>query len=184
MKINNLKFSKRMLAGMLAVGTIGLGIFGMKLHKDNEVRRVKNYLSDFVTSDNYVDLSKISTDYVIKDFSGEILKEALEDMDVDYVRITDSYIYDASHVETFKQMHAVNYDCILGELYGKTVYEMYEPIRNISDSGVAYCIPEGFVLEEIEVVAEPIRYDDLIGREVVVLENDYEDSYSLELKKR
>ena len=80
----------------LLVGTMSLSILGSKYRvvKDPEVIRVKGYLEDFLTEANYVDLSKISTSYDIKNFSGEDLVKALSDSDIKYVRITDDYIYD------------------------------------------------------------------------------------------
>lgn len=183
--MKNLKFGKRFIAGILAASIIGCGIGGYHLHKRNEINRVKGYLEDFATEDNYVDLSKISTAYEIYDFSGEVLRSALEEMDIDYVRITDSYIYDDVHVETFKQKNAVNYSNVLWtDGNGNPMYEMYEPIRMSSDSGVTYDVPEGFTLEDIDVIAEPIRYSDLNDKTVSVNENNYESSYSLELKRK
>lgn len=183
--MKNLKFGKRFLAGVVAVSIIGCGMGGFHLHKRQEVNRVKGYLEDFLTEDNYVDLSKISTSYVIKDFSGEALRDALEEMDVDYVRITDSYIYDDAHVETFTQKNAVNYNNTLWvDKEGNPVYEMYEPIRMSSDDGVTYDIPEGFTLEDIDVIAEPIRFSELDDKTISVNENNYEESYSLEMKRK
>lgn len=183
--IKNIKFGKKFLAGLLATTIIGTSLGAIKIHKDNEVKRVKNYLSDFLTSENYVDLSKISTSYDIKSFSGEALARALMDLDIKYVRITDSYIYNDPHVETFRQVTATNYDNPIGiDDSDSLVYEMYEPIRNTSSNGVTYEIPEGFTLDTIDVTAEPIRYQDLNGKTITVYENDYEDSYSLTLNRR
>lgn len=184
-KIKNVNIGKRFLAGILAATMIGCGIGGMKLHKKNEVNRVKGYLSDFLTEENYVDLSKISRLYDVAPFSGEALYEALQSIDVDYVRITDAYIYDDPHVETFTQMNAVNYSNNLGiDQNGNIMYEMYEPTRNVGPKGVIYEIPEGFTLESIEVIAEPIRYNELAGKTIDVINNEYEDSYTLVLNKR
>jgi len=54
-KIKNLKFGKRFLAFVLAftVITSTLGIYRLK--KIKEVNRVKGYLEDFLTEDNYID---------------------------------------------------------------------------------------------------------------------------------
>lgn len=183
--MKNLKFGKRFLAGVIATSIIGSGICGYHVYRKSEVNRVKGYLEDFLTEDNYVDLSKISSQYDIRDFSGEYLRMALEDMDVSYVRITDSYIYDDAHVETFSQKNAVNYNNVLWTSKDSSpVYEMYEPIRMSDGSLVTYQIPEGFTLEDVEVIAEPIRYEELDNRTVVVNDNDYEESYSLELKRK
>lgn len=183
--MKNLKFGKRFLAGVIAVSIVGCGIGGFHLYKRHEVNRVKGYLEDFLTEENYVDLSKISRDYDIKDFSGEALRGALEELDIDYVRINDSYIYDDAHVETFSQKNAVNYGNVLWvDKDGNPIYEMYEPIRMSDGSGVSYDIPEGFVLEDIDVIAEPIRYDSLDDKTISVNENNYEYSYSLEMKRK
>ena len=171
----------------LVVGTMSLSILGSKYRvvKDPEVIRVKGYLEDFLTEDNYVDLSKISTSYDIKNFSGEDLAKALSDSDIKYVRITDDYIYDGKHVEPFLQKTAMNYKHILGiDDNFKIVYEGYEPIRNVVDGSLVYEIPKGYKLTDIEVIAEPVRYDELASKEIVVTENDYEDSYSLSLKRK
>ncbi len=171
----------------LLVGTMSLSILGSKYRvvKDPEVIRVKGYLEDFLTEDNYVDLSKISTSYDIKNFSGEDLVKALSDSDIKYVRITDDYIYDGKHVEPFLQKTAMNYKHILGiDDNFKIVYEGYEPIRNVVDGSLVYEIPKGYKLTDIEVIAEPVRYDELASKEIVVTENDYEDSYSLSLKRK
>ena len=62
----DVKFGKRFVAGLLAVSLIGGATFGgFHLYKKSEVNRVKGYLEDFLTEDNYVDLSKISTSYDI-----------------------------------------------------------------------------------------------------------------------
>lgn len=171
----------------LLVGTMSLSILGSnyRVVKDPEVIRVKGYLEDFLTEDNYVDLSKISTSYDIKNFSGEDLAKALSDSDIKYVRITDDYIYDGKHVEPFLQKTAMNYKHILGiDDNFKIVYEGYEPIRNVVDGSLVYEIHKGYKLTDIEVIAEPVRYDELASKEIVVTENDYEDSYSLSLKRK
>lgn len=183
--MKNLKFGKSFLAGIVARSIVGCSLGGYYIYKRHEINRVKGYLEDFLTEDNYVDLSKISTEYEIRDFSGEALKSALEEMDVDYVRITDSYIYDEAHVETFTQMNAVNYNKELWtDQNGNIMYEMYEPVRMSDGYGVRYEIPEGFTLEEIDVIAEPIRYSELDSKIISVNENNYENSYSLELRRK
>lgn len=182
--VKNLKLSKKLIAGAIIASIIGTGIGGYHMHKQSEIARVKGYLTDYLTADNYVDLSKVTGTYDIKSFDGEYLKEALEEMDIDYVRINDSFIYDKAHVETFPHVNAVNYDKVVWNDGTNDIYEMYEPIRIPSENGVTYQIPEGFVLETVEEIAEPIRYDDLDDREVVVFKNTYEDSYSLSLEKK
>ena len=92
--VKNLKLYQKVLALVLAAGITASGVAaGMKLHKTNEVNRVKGYLEDFTTESGYVDLSSISSTYNIKYFDGEYLRLAMEELDVDYVRITDSYIF-------------------------------------------------------------------------------------------
>ena len=182
-KIKNLKFGKRFLAFVLAftVITSTLGIY--KLKRIKEVNRVKGYLEDFLTEDNYIDLSKISSDYAIESFSGKALHEALQDIDASYLRITDSFICDNDKIFTVK--NAINYSNILWEdKDGSPVYEMYEPIRMTSDGGVFYIIPEGFTLEDIKVKSPNINYFQLDDTRIIVYKNDYESSYSLELKKK
>lgn len=180
--LKNLKIKKGLLAGTMAFVILGSGY---KIVKVQEVNRVKGYLEDFLTADDYVDLSKVSKSYNIKDFSGEALAKALADSDIKYVRITDDFIYDGKHVEPFKQKTAVNYNCILGiDDNSEVVYQGYEPIRNNIDGSVVYDIPEGYELTDIKVLAEPVRYDELNSKEVVVVENDYEDSYSLTLRRK
>lgn len=184
-KIKNMKLGKRFLAGTLAAAVIGSGLVTYKLHRQYETNRVKDYLEDFRTEENYVDLSKISKDYNIKDFSGEILAIAMEEMDVAYVRLVDSYIYNDPHVLTFAQMTATNFNHPLGiDDTGNVVYEMYEPIRCVTEEGLTYAYPAGYILEKIDVIAEPIRYEDLKGSTITVENNDYDNSYRLELKRK
>lgn len=178
-----LKLSKRFLASLLTVSLLGFSC-GYHLRRTTEINRVKGYLEDFITEDNYVDLSKISGNYDIRSFDGKYLQAALQKMDVSYVRITDSYIYDDPHVETFPHMNAVNYGNVIWNDGTQDIYEMYEPIRESSDDGVQYVVPEGFTLEMVEEIATPIRYDELGDREVVAYKNDYEDSYTLTLEKK
>lgn len=185
-KVNNLKFGKKFIAGLLVVSLVGGGIVGgLHLHKKSEINRVKGYLEDFLTEDNYVDLSKVTSSYDIKGFDGEYLDDAMEEVGVSYVRLTDTYVYDGKHVVPFKQMNAVNYNNYLWtDKDGNDYYEMYEPIRCSTEDGVVCVVPEGFQLEEIEVIAEPFRYDRLEDTEIVVRENDYDDSYSLSLERK
>lgn len=185
-KVNNLKFGKKFIAGLLTVSIVGGGIVGgLHLHKRAEINRIKGYLEDFLTEDNYVDLSKVTNTYDIKGFNGEYLDDAMEEVGVSYVRLTDTYVYDGDHVTPFKQMNAVNYNNYLWtDKDGNDYYEMYEPIRYSTENGVVCLAPDGFELEEIEVIAEPFRYDRLENTEVVVRENDYDDSYSLSLERK
>lgn len=185
-KVKNLKFGKRFVAGLLAVSLIGGGIVGgIHIYKRSEINRVKGYLEDFLTDDNYVDLSKISTSYNIRNFDGEYLDDAMDELGIKYVRITDTYVYDGAHVTPFKQMNAVNYDNVyFTDKEGNQYYEMYEPIRINGEDGVQYIIPDGFTLEESSAVVEPYRYYRLEDTEVVVRENDYEESYSLSLERK
>lgn len=184
--LRNIKFGKKFIASLLTLSIIGSSVgIGMHLYKKHEIQRVKGYLEDFLTEENFVDMSKISRDYEIKDFSGEILASALEELDVSYVRFNDSYVYNYPHVEGFDQKTATNYDVILGiDANGNPVYEGYEPIRIPSEDGLVYSYPDDYVLEDIHVYAEPIRYDELGDREIKVIENQYEESYSLVLEKK
>lgn len=186
MKIKEFKIGKKIIAGFLTASIIGTsGIVGFHLYKENEIKRVKGYLEDFLTEDNYVDMSKISGDYSIKGFDGSILRDVLKEMNIEYVRFNDSYIYNQSHVEGFDQVTATDYSKIIGEDdKNQIVYMGYEPIREPDSSGIKYIYPENYTLEEIHVYAEPIRYDELDDRKVVVVENDYDDSYSLILEKK
>ncbi len=186
MKIKEFKIGKKIIAGFLTASIIGTsGIVGFHLYKENEIKRVKGYLEDFLTEDNYVDMSKISGDYSIKGFDGSILRDVLNEMNIEYVRFNDSYIYNQSHVEGFDQVTATDYSKIIGkDDKNQIVYMGYEPIREPDSSGIKYIYPENYTLEEIHVYAEPIRYDELDDRKVVVVENDYENSYSLILEKK
>ncbi len=184
--VNNLKFGKKFIASLLTVSILGTSfVGGLHIHKKNEVERVKGYLEDFLTEDNYVDLTKIASDYEISNFNGEYLDDAMEDLGIKYVRVTDTYVYDGARVTPFKQMSAINYDNVLfTDSEGVDYYEMYEPIRSTGNAGVNYDIPEGFVLEEIDTIADPLRYEDLDNTEIVVVENEYEDSYSLNFRRK
>ena len=93
--IKNMKLGKRFATGLLT-GFILAGAItgGLQLHRTHEVNRVKGYLEDFLTEDNYVDISCVDKNYDIKDFKGEYLRRALQKMDVDYVRIDDTFIFD------------------------------------------------------------------------------------------
>ena len=75
--------------------------------------RIKGYLEDFLTEDNYVDLSKVSKAYDIRSFNGEYLDDAMDELGVKYVRLTDTYVYDGKHVTAFETMSAVNKDKII-----------------------------------------------------------------------
>ncbi len=182
--VNNFKINKKIVAGALIAAIIGTGIGGYHMHRNHEVARVKGYLEDFLTEDNYVDLSKVSGEYKISDFDGDTLRKVLEEMNIDYVRINDAFIYDKNHVLPFTHKNAVNYNKVVWNDGTQDIYEMYEPIRVPSSKGVTYQIPEGFVLEDVAEIAEPIRYEDLDDKEIRVLKNNYEDSYSLTMEKK
>lgn len=184
--MSNLKFGKRFIAGLLAVSIIGGATWGgFHLYKKSEISRIKGYLEDFLTEDNYVDLSKVSTSYDIRSFNGEYLDDAMEELGIKYVRLTDTYVYDGSHVTPFQTMSAINYDNVSWvDEDGNKYYEMYEPIRVPGEDGVEYIYPEGFKLLETDVVTEPYRYYRLEDTRVVVNENDYEESYSILLEKK
>jgi hypothetical protein len=184
--MSNLKFGKRFIAGLLAVSIIGGATWGgFHLYKKSEISRIKGYLEDFLTEDNYVDLSKVSTSYDIRSFNGEYLDDAMEELGIKYVRLTDTYVYDGSHVTPFQTMSAINYDNVSWvDEDGNKYYEMYEPIRVSGEDGVQYIIPDGFTLEESSAIVEPYRYYRLYDTEIVVSENYYEESYSLSLERK
>ena len=184
--MGDIKFGKRFVAGLLAVSIIGGATFGgFHLYKKSEIGRIKGYLEDFLTEDNYVDLSKVSKAYDIKNFNGEYLDDAMDELGVKYVRLTDTYVYNGSHVTPFQTMSAINYDKVtFVDQDGNPYYEMYEPIRVPSEDGVEYIYPEGFELIETDVIAEPYRYYRLEDTEVVVRDNNYEESYSISLEKK
>jgi len=184
--MHNLKFGKRFVAGLLAVTIVGGVTCGsFHLYKRHEIARVKGYLEDFLTEDNYVDLSKVTKTYNIKNFDGEYLDDAMEELGIKYVRLTDTYVYDGKHVTPFRTMSTINYDNVsFIDQNGNKYYEMYEPIRVPGKDGVEYVYPEGFELVETDVIAEPYRYYRLEDSEVVVLENNYEESYSISLEKK
>ena len=81
-------------------------------------------------------------------------------------------------------MNAVNYNKVVWNDGTNDIYEMYEPIRVPTSDGVSYEVPEGFALEKVLEIAEPIRYEELDNREVKVYKNNYEDSYSLTMEKK
>ena len=92
--VKNLKLGKKITA-LILTGAIVAGSYGgFQLYKKSEVNRVKGYLEDFQTEEGYVEFTKISTVYDMKSFKGEYLLEAMEDMDISYIRITDDYIFD------------------------------------------------------------------------------------------
>lgn len=182
--IRNLKFGKKFIAGLLAVSIIGT-ISSLHLYKKSEVNRVKGYLEDFLTDDNYVDMSKINGDYKISGFDGDILFEAIKEVNPEYIRFNDSYIYDGAHVTGFNQKTATNYNVILGvDDTNNFVYDGYEPIRIPTEKGVDYSYPDNYILEDIHVLAEPIRYNELDDKVIEVVENDYDNSYSLVMCKK
>lgn len=183
--VKNLRLGPKIISLLLAAGIAVGGISaGMKIHKTNEVNRVKGYLEDFTTDEGYVDLSSISSTYKMKDFDGEYLRLAMEELDVDYVRITDSYIFNGDYENEFPIMLAFNYDNLLGyDDNGEPVYETYDPIRINTENGIRYIYPEGFTLKEVVVKTDPISYKDLDDMEVDVQE-DCEDSYTLTLNRK
>ena len=182
----DIKFGKRFVAGLLVASLIGgAGFGGFHLYKRSEIGIIKGYLEDFLTEDNYVDLTKVSKAYDIRNFNGEYLDDAMEELGVKYVRLTDTYVYDGKHVTPFQTMSAVDYDKVtFVDQDGNEYYEMYEPIRVPGNDGVEYVYPEGYELIETDVIAEPYRYYRLEDTEVVVRENNYEDSYSISLEKK
>ena len=68
----DIKFGKSFVARLLAVSLIGEATWcGFHLYKRSEIGRIKGYLDDFLTEDNYVDLSKVSTSYDIRSFTSK-----------------------------------------------------------------------------------------------------------------
>ena len=91
--MGNVRFGKRFVTGLLTVSLIGTATWGsLHLYKRNEIGRIKEYLEDFLTEDNYVDLSKVSKAYDIRNFNGEYLDDAMDELGVKYVRLTDIYV--------------------------------------------------------------------------------------------
>lgn len=183
--VKNLKLGKSiislLLAGALTIGGVRVGL---SLHRKSEVARVKGYIEDFMTPEGYVDLTRVSTQYDIKSFDGEILQEVLEDMDVSHVRLTDSYVFNGNYVDGFPQKIAFDYDVLLGyDNDGKPVYKAYEPVRMATDEGVEYKYPEGYTLTQVEVLKDPIPYFQLEDKEIHVGKY-HEDSYTITLNKK
>lgn len=177
-----IRFGKRFMASLIAVSLIGGSAISLKLYRTHEVNRVKGYLEDFLNEDNYVDLSKVPSSYDIADFKGKYLYEALKGSDISYVIINGSYIYDLPHVYGFIEKNAVDYSHVLGtDQNGDVIYDMYKPIAVPTENGVTYSAPPNYELEDVCILAEPIRYEELIGRDIKVTANDYEPSYSLHL---
>ena len=182
--VKNLKLGSRLISLALAT-SIAFGVSGCtsKFKDEKEIERVKTYLEDFMTEEGYVDLSNISTDYEIYDFDGKYLKLALEEMNVEHVRITDSYVFNGDYVDGFPVMLAFNYNKLLGyDDNGEPVYETYDPIRMSGPDGVIYYYPKGFTLKEVDVLVNPVFYNQLEDREVSVKKQD--DSYTLSLNKK
>lgn len=183
--IKNFKLGPKLVAlGLMASITATSIVAGMQIHKTNEVNRVKGYLKDFTTPAGYVDLSSITSYYDMKDFDGKYLRKAMEELDVDYVRITDSYIFNGDYEDVFYIMLAFNYNNLLGyDDNGEAVYETFDPIRINSKEGVRYVYPEGFTLKKVPVSVDPISYKSLDDMEVDVSKYS-EDSYTLTLNKK
>lgn len=180
--VKNLKLGKKITA-LILTGAIVAGSYGgFQLYKKSEVNRVKGYLEDFQTEEGYVDFTKISTVYDMKSFKGEYLLEAMEDMDISYIRITDDYIFDGEYYDGFMQKIALNYNNLLGyDDAGNPVYEAFEPIRTIRDGKLLYLYPKGFTLTDIKVYENSIASHCLEDRDIVVNQFN-EESYSLTLK--
>ena len=171
--VKNMKLGKKFDCGLLTVGLVAGATFGgFQLHKTHEINRVKGYLEDFLTEDNYVDISCVDKSYGIKGFKGEYLREALEESDVKYVRIDDTFvfdIYDGVHIETFKTVVA----------YREETDEYYDPIRVSTENGVEYIYPEGFKLVTLDLTPEPFDYERLDGTNIVVYDEENYDRLML-----
>ena len=174
--VKNLKFGKKFVCTLLSVGIIaGVTVGGMKLYKTHEVNRVKGYLDDFLTEDNYVDISCVDKNYGIKGFDGKYLREALEDTDIDYVRIDDTFvfdIYDGVHIGTFKTIWA----------YNEELDRYIDPTRVKTEDGIEYIYPDGYKLVELELTPEPFDYERLDGVKVEVV-NESEDYDRLRIRR-
>lgn len=173
--VKNMKFGKKFACMLLSAGIIASGTFaGLELYKTHEVNRVKGYLDDFLTEENYVDISCIDKNYDIKGFKGEYLREALEYSDINYVRIDDTFvfdIYDGVHVSTFKTILA----------YKEETDEYYDPIRISTEEGIKYIYPEGFKLVTLDLTPEPFDYERLDGTNIEVINE--EDSNRLIIRR-
>lgn len=168
---------------MLCLATT-IGIGAMQIHKTSEVNRVKNYIDDLTNEENYVDLSRVSFDYDIKDFEGKYLRLALEQSDVDYVVIDDTIIYNGDQIGTFKIVDSIN-DVLIGyDDNNEPVYEGKSVAVNNIDGKFVYEIPEGYHLREIDITAGakgPYKYEVLDNYHINVVE-DY-GAYGLSLSK-
>ncbi len=167
--IKNMKLGKRFACGLLTIGLIaGTTFGGFQLYKTHEVNRVKGYLEDFLTEDNYVDISCVDKNYGIKGFKGEYLREALKDIDVSYVRIDDTFvfdIYDGVHIGTFKTMVA----------YDEENDRYYDPVRISSEDGIKYVYPEGYKLISLDLTPEPFDYERLDGTNIELVDDESND---------
>lgn len=171
--------------GLLVLGlATTLGICSYQLHKHNEVNRVKGYLNDLRTDDNYVDMSRISLDYNIESFNGSTMVEALKDTDIDYVIINDWIIYENAHVGTFIRPYFTNGEIIGYDDNNEAVYNCLKAVVGSNEGELYYEIPEGYYLDERETTAGPhgpMRYEMLKEYDI----NVYPDgnAYGLSLSK-
>lgn len=181
--VKNVKFHKKFIATSLVVAILGTGMVGYQMHKKSEYNRVKGYLEDYLTEDNYVDLTRVSIDYDIEPFDGKTLRLVLEDSDIYYVRITDSYIYDGAHVTPFPHVDLVDYSTILGiDDNGEEVYKSLEPVRVPGENGVQIVGVDGYEERTIYDMVDPIRYESLDEKVVDVIK--YPEFQNLVLKKK
>lgn len=176
-----MKKYKKLGIKIVCVLPLAIVLYSMKMESQKELKRVIQYLEDFKTDDNYVNLTRIGLDYEINDFDGDVLKKAIEETGVKYVRITDAFISD-EELAYYPHYYAVNYDDVVCVDNNRDIlYAMYEPILSLDENGeIYYNIPYGYVLEEAQEIATPITLDELNNKEVDVIES--EDSYRLILK--
>lgn len=175
-----IRLNKKLIIGTIIFSTLCIA----KVHEYNDINRVKRYLADFKNADNFVDLSSISLQYNIKNFSGSNLQKALKDSDILYVRINDSFISDEKNIQPFKCYDCTNYKLIGYDDNHNPVYEAQKITLN-NNGNLIYEIPEGYEIREILVDTSPlgpITYDELTDKEIVV--NKEEKAYTLTLQNK
>lgn len=170
--IKNIKIKKRLLALTLGVS---LGIGSFKLYENNEVNRVKGYLNDFVTEDNYVNLTRVSKDYNINSFKGKYLRKALNELDIEYVIIDDWIIFDGNKIGLFNIVDYTNGELLGYDNNGNAVYNGMNAIVDNKDGKLEYIVPDGYELRETKIDAGnhgPMKFETLDNYNIIMTDEN------------